>query len=89
MKQKQTKGRIKEKLTPEKGPIVSMSIIKPCKIGIKAPPTIAITKPAAPRVVSSGVTCITFCSLQLYAIPVCGFPLAGLLKRRGCATALI
>lgn len=50
---KQINGRIKEKFTAG-SPITSpWSIIIPCSGGINAPPTIAITKPAAPNVDSS------------------------------------
>ena len=55
MKQKHKKGNEKDKLTAAKLPIVPLSIINPCKIGIKAPPTIAITNPAAPKVESSSL----------------------------------
>lgn len=51
--QKHKKGNKKEIFTAAKEPIDFKSIIDPCKIGIIAPPTIAITNPAAPRVESS------------------------------------
>src|SRR5690554_3439044 len=50
---KQTKGKTKEKLTAGSPKTESRSTSIPCSGGIKAPPTIAITNPAAPRVVSS------------------------------------
>ena len=52
MIQKQTNGRMNEKLTDAIPATVPRSIIAPCIGGIKAPPTIAITRKAAPRVLS-------------------------------------
>ena len=53
MTQKLIKGKINEKFTAGNQPTVPKSIIAPCNGGINAPPTIAITNPAAPSVVSS------------------------------------
>lgn len=53
MATKQINGRINDALTAGSQPTVPRSIMEPCNGGIKAPPTIAITNPAAPRVESS------------------------------------
>ena len=58
---KQINGKIKEKFTSGMYPRICTSAnpeppqskILPCKTGIKAPPTIAITKPAEPILASS------------------------------------
>ena len=52
MMQKQMNGRMNEALTEGMPATVPRSIIAPCNGGIKAPPTIAITRKAAPRVLS-------------------------------------
>ena len=49
-------GNMNEKLTAGKLPTVPKSIIMPWSGGIKAPPTIAMTKNAAPRELSSKLT---------------------------------
>ena len=53
---KQRRGRTKETLTAGWPKRVSWSIIIPCKGGMMEPPTMAITKKAAPRVVSAVFT---------------------------------
>ena len=53
---KQIKGRTKLRLTAGKLHIIPQSIIIPCNGGINAPPTIAMTRKAAPSVESSELT---------------------------------
>jgi hypothetical protein len=52
MKEKHSKDNINEAFMVANGPTVFISIMVSCKIGINAPTTIAITKPAAPSVES-------------------------------------
>ena len=52
MNKKQANGNMNDIFTAGMPQMISWSIIKPCKGGISAPPTIAITKKAAPRWVS-------------------------------------
>ena len=51
---RQVNGKIKEKLIAGSEPTVSKSIIDACMNGRIAPPTIAITRPAAPNLASLG-----------------------------------
>lgn len=50
---KHIKGKTKDAFTAGIPSILPISIIDPCNGGINAPPTIAITNPAAPSVESS------------------------------------
>ena len=49
---KQANGRMNDTFTAGMPQMVPWSIIKPCRGGIKAPPTIAMTRNAAPKWVS-------------------------------------
>ena len=50
------KGNMNEKLTAGRLPTVPKSMIMPWRGGINAPPTIAMTKNAAPNELSSRLT---------------------------------